>query len=260
MLVLAWSLACGTPVPDTPPAVAPKGSSRPSASTAPSGESPKLAPVEGKATEVVLYPEPTGADPRISTTIDPAEATRVLKLVFSKFLSDSKGCVGETKTLKDARDRGLFVPRVTTVVTGSFTEPRSKQRLYTIFVGECGATHADNYGSELLVVVQGDAVIARAEVAGSEAVSRVVDLDGDGKDELLVTGGSTGQGVMVSTATLSRFEGQRLATVSAFGEVHSDNCGSVVQPKEQEVTTVTALAGVGRAPTFRLTKRKGPCK
>jgi hypothetical protein len=183
-----------------------------------------------------------------------------LTLLFPKFLSDEKKCAGNPRTLKDARDRGQFVPRVTEVATGAFTEPRSTQKLYNVFVGECGATHADNYGTALLVVVQADAVVARVEAGGGDSIAKLFDIDGDGKNEFLVTSSFTGQGSVTVTAVLSRFEGSRLSDVASFGEVLSGNCAGPLEPKEEEVTTVTAVVLPGKSPTFRSAKKKRPCE
>lgn len=264
--IMACAAACGTPIAETPPPVPTAAVPAPTpASPVPPGDAgigaaseAKNGSAEAKPLESVLFDNATTTDAHVTTTVDKTESARVLKLLFPKFLADDKRC-GNPKTLKDARDRGQFVPRVSEVATGSFTEARATQKLYNIFVGECGATHADNYGTSLLVVVQGGAVISRAEGAGGDSISKVVDVDGDGKNELVLTSGVSAQGTMVSTARLSRFDGQRLVAVSDFGEVYSGNCAGAFEPKEEEVTSVVASFVVGKPVAFRITKKKGPC-
>ena len=155
-----------------------------------------------------------------------AEKKRILDRLFGRYLTDTKQCPYNTNDLARSRKAGDFVPEPFEVATGAFTAARASQKLYLVTNGECGATHADNFGSVTLAVFEGDTVVAQANTWGGSAIQDVLDLDGDGKEEILLSSGFTNMGETIESVKLVRFDGTDLVTVKDFGKVYEDECGT----------------------------------
>jgi hypothetical protein len=168
-------------------------------------------------------------------------------------------CRGSGQNLEDARRAGDFVPGVAEAATGAFTVPRAPQVLYLILNGECGATHADGFGSVTLAVVDHGAIVARTILGGGSSIDGVFDLDGDGRNEFVVTSGFTNQGSTTESASIMRFDGARLVTIASFGEVSESSCGSPFGAKTESISFVRALVRQGMPPEFKVEKTSRPC-
>ena len=85
--------------------------------------------------------------------ITPAAQKMVLSKVFRKYLSDSAKCNPQFEANGDnylgaARKAGQIAPSIIDSTTGSFTAAGQTQTAYLISVSECGASHADNFGTD----------------------------------------------------------------------------------------------------------------
>jgi len=209
----------------------------------------------------------TGAE-RVRQQIDPREATVALRLIFPRFLENKDGCRNEEGgSLEEQRATGSIAPVVQSVADGSFTGAGKTERLYTINVGECQASHAEGWGSVLLAVVRDGTVVARAIVHGGTSTHSVVDVNGDGRDELLLTGGGTAMGTIVVLASLeaigpSSFLSSGLMKLHDFGVVYENTCGGVTRPEDRLETSRAVVArrsSTGEV-SFSTTTRKNACK
>lgn len=261
-------LACGPTTVVLPPVSEPVEAPRPSLATTaapPLPSSTAIVPTIASAPpptverEVLIYGDTASTDPKIET-VPQAEQSRILRRVFPKYLTDAQKCSPNITSIDDSRRRGEMVPRVVSAASGSFTAAGVSQRLYVIFVGECGATHADNFGSGLVVTFQNDAIVARATISGSSAIQHLFDLDGDGRLELLITSGFMNYGAMTMSASLEQVGATSLTTLKDFGEVMASNCAGAFETKEEQVSTIRALTSPGHAPIFRVTTKKGSCQ
>ena len=114
---------------------------------------------------------------------------------------------------------------ITDVVTGSFSAAGRQQKLVLLFVGHCGVSgsHAENWGQRLLILLEnGKVALARIDRASSWL--RPVDLEGDGRTELLIGGGWAGAGGGNSWLSLLSLADSRLNTLADFDQVDSDSC------------------------------------
>ena len=126
-------------------------------------------------------------------------------------------------------------------------------------MGECGASHAQYWGSQIVLVTEGDAVRARVGVDGGGSIAGLFDLDGDGRLEVLLTSSFTNQGNTVEHASLVRVDASTLGTIKDFGEVMNANCASSFGDQTSTVSIVRAVTRVGSQPEFKIEKKTEPC-
>jgi hypothetical protein len=253
-------LGCG--LPKTARVVAPIAASQ---VVAPPSQ-PARAPAA--ASELVIYDPNVHSSPRVKMLVGPdrlprEESHRVLDTLFGsgKYLTDAKQCKGSGETLEQSRLLLDFAPHVFETATGSFTLPGSSQTLYLVATGECGASHADNFGSMMLAVFDGDNVVVRARISGASSIRDVVDLEGDGVEEIVLTSGTTNMGSVIELVSLVRFGRGRLVTVKDFDKVYEDDCEDSTSAKRtREYHVIRALVRPGAPTEFRNQYVKERCR
>jgi hypothetical protein len=263
--LLSAIAGCTEPAAVAPPPAPSIGSQAPARAPAPPATT-AVSPAAALPRETVLLDHRSWTkDPKVrelvgANKLSASERTRILDLLFGagRYLGDAKACRGGAD-LASARRAGNFVPDVVEAATGSFTTADAKQSLYLVANGECGATHADHWGSMTIAAVEGHTAVAQANLGGGSSLRGVFDVEGDGKNELLVTAGFTNQGATTESATLYRFEGKKLVEVASFGEVYSNDCDGASPSKKEEFTIVHAIVRPGAAPEFKSEKRSAPC-
>jgi len=218
------------------------------------------------AGDVILFnPSASSTDPSVKTLVGrdklaPAESRRILDAVFGgRYLTSEHQCQGVGPSLASSRQAGDFTPSVLEQARGSFTAPQRTQTLYLITDGECGATHADNWGSITLAVLEAGAVVAGTIIDGGSSIRRVVDIDGDGRNEVVLTSGFANQGSVVESARLVRMETTGLTVIHDFGQIFTSNCDGGLEPRAQTISVVHAMTAPGAAATFRLEPRTERC-
>jgi hypothetical protein len=163
--------------------------------------------------------------------ISPATERDVLSKVFRRYLINPNRCKADfdagEEYLAGARRAGQIVPDVAEVVTGSFTAAGQTETAYLIFVNECNASHADNFGSKRLAIFSGSRLVGDIDLDFRSGIVLKTDLDKDGINELLMTSGDMHQGEMIETAALLSFQNGRMRVVQDFGTVVEDNCASL---------------------------------
>lgn len=163
----------------------------------------------------------------------PAATQRnVFAKMFRRYLTDESKCSAQfnpgnaSDYLAAARKAGQIAPSIFDVERGSFTAAGQTQTAYLVAVNECGATHADNYGSKRIAIFAGQQLVADIDVDFKSSIVRKSDLDGDGIDELLLSGGDMGQGTLIEVAALVTFQNGRQRVIQDFGTVVEDDCAS----------------------------------
>jgi hypothetical protein len=246
--------ACSRPAQSSNSAVSPTPATAPAPADSPSGA------------ELVIYDPRQDEAPGITMLVGPkrldaAATRRILDSVFGRdYLSDYRDCKGGAGSAAEARAAGDFAPSVFESARGFFTNAgKQQQTLYVIPLGECGASHAENFGTVMLAVLQGDALVAKALVDGGSSLGGVFDLDGDGRNELLLTTGYTGQGYTTVSAKLVQFEGGNLIDIKTFGQVMLDGCGTGDPKATSEFSVIHARTQPRAAAQFRVESKKEAC-
>ena len=188
----------------------------------------------------------------------------ILTKVFRRYLTDPNKCsqnfdAGEDY-LRGARRAGQIVPDIAEMATGSFTGAGKNETAYVIFVNECNATHADNFGSKRVAVFSGQQLVADVDVDFRGSIIMKTDLDNDGINELLMTTGDMAQGNFIEIAALLSFQNGRLRVVQDFGTVVDDSCATAM-PGSQTKGAVLSLtdAAPGEMPKIRVDRYAAGC-
>jgi len=192
----------------------------------------------------------------------------VLSKVFRKYLTDEKQCSSNFNAsssndpLKAARDAGQIVPSIVDTATGSFTAPgQAQQTVYVISVSECNASHADNFGTKRVAIFSGQRLVADVDDNFNSSIVRKTDLNGDGVNELLMTGGDMNQGVAFETATLLEFRNGRMRVIEDFGGVSEDSCASGLPSSGIKASVISIkAAGLGDMPKFKMDNYRANCR
>jgi hypothetical protein len=199
--------------------------------------------------------------------ISAATERRVLSKVFRKYLTDENRCNPELDTssgadpLAAARRAGQIVPSILDMANGSFTGPLKQETLYVISVSECNASHADNFGTKRVAIFSGRQLIADMDVDFKNSIVRKIDLDGDGVDELLMTGGDMNQGILIEIAALLGFQNGRLRTIQDLGTVTEDACASGIPGSSSKASVISVGDAVpGKMPRLRIDNYEASCR
>jgi hypothetical protein len=212
------------------------------------------------------------ADFRVNRTSAPPKIPlgtqrTLLTKVFRKYLTDEGKCnpqfdaSSSTDRLKAARNAGQIVPAIVDVATGSFTKPGRPETLYVISVSECNASHAENFGTKRVAIFSGQQLIADIDVDFKSSIVRKTDLNGDGLDELLMTGGDMNQGILIEMAALLGFQNGRLRVIEDLGTVTEDSCASGMRGSSSKASVVSISDVVpGLMPKLRIDNYESSCR
>jgi hypothetical protein len=201
-----------------------------------------------------------------STRIPAATQRLVLSKVFRRYLTDENKCnqnfaSGADDYLAGARKAGQIVPSIGDAVTGSFTAPGQTQTAYVIFTGECGATHADNYGSKRVAIFSGQQLVADVDSEFLSQIIRKTDLNSDGVDELLMITGDMAQGTLIEMAALVEFKNGRKRVIEDFGTVVEDSCASGFQGSASKASVLSMSDfDPGKMPKLRMDNYVASCR
>ena len=189
--------------------------------------------------------------------IAPATQRDVLTKVFRRYLTDANRCkhgvISGDDYLAQSRQSGQIVPQIAELATGSFTTAGKDETAYVIFVNECSASHADNFGTKRVAIFEGPKLVTNVDVDFRGSILLKTDLDGDGINELLMSTGDMAQGTFVEMASLLSFQNGRVRVIQDFGTVVEDSCASLM-PGSASKAVVLSLpnAAPGQMPKIKV--------
>ena len=201
-----------------------------------------------------------------SPRITAATQRMVLSKVFRKYLTDGDKCSHPVDASGDdflaaARRAGQIVPSINDMATGSFTAPGQTQTLYVIAVGECNASHAENFGSKRVAIFSGQQLVADFDIDFHSTIMRKTDLNSDGVDELLMVTGDMAQGTLIEMATLFEFRNGRAHVLEDFGTVVEDSCAAEMSGSSSKAS-VLSISDIepGKMPKLRIDNYVASCR
>ena len=155
-----------------------------------------------------------------------------------------------------------MVPSVAEMVTGSFTAPGQNETAYVIYVNECNASHADNYGSKRVAIFSGQQLVADVDSDFKGSFVRKTDLNGDGVDELLMLGGDMHMGTLIEIASLVEFRNGRRRVIEDLGTVVEDSCASGFPGSSSKAVAILLVSDFepGKMPKFRIENYQSTCR
>jgi hypothetical protein len=163
--------------------------------------------------------------------------------------------------LQAARKAGQIVPSIVDTTTGRFTSPDVVQTAYVISVSECNASHADNFGTKRIAIFSGQKLVADLDVEFRSNIVRKTDLNGDGVDELLMSGGDVHQGTVIEMAALLDFPNGRLRVIEDLGTVVEDSCASGFEGSSSRASVIyISAAAPGKMPRLRMDNFEASCR
>lgn len=179
-----------------------------------------------------------------SAKIPLATQRSVLSKMFRKYLTDANKCTSDFDAtdgpdrLAAARKAGQIVPSIVDSATGSFTAPGESQTAYVISVSECNASHADNFGTKRVAIFSGQRLVADVDADFNSGIVSKTDLNSDGIDELLMSGGDMNQGTLVEIAALVSFQNGRFKVLHDFGTVVEDSCAAEMSSSSSKASVL----------------------
>ncbi|MBZ5629540.1 MAG: hypothetical protein LAO06_11820 [Acidobacteriia bacterium] len=193
-------------------------------------------------------------EPAADSKLDPANTRKILSAVFPAYLSAMRAC----KAGPEANQPGQIVPTIRGAAEGSFTAAGLQQTVYLIDVGECSRDPV--VSTRRLVVFSAGALTANVEAPLGAGILRTYDLNGDGKNELLLQDGRTGQGELIEIAKLVEFDKDKLVIVEDFGQIYDDTCDTDLPSKSIGASVVYYLPPpAGQKARFTLELYRAPC-
>ena len=195
--------------------------------------------------------------PNKPAKISVATQRDVLSKVFRRYLTNVNRCQsnfdGGEEFLAGARRAGQIVPDIAEAVDGSFTAAGQNETAYVIFVNECNASHADNYGSKRVAIFSGPRLVAEMDADFKNSIVAKTDLDLDGINELIMTSGDMAQGEVIEMAALLSFQNGRMRVIQDFGMVITDDCASLRPGAATKAAVLSyANATLGQMPKIRV--------
>lgn len=151
----------------------------------------------------------------------------------------------------ETEDCGV-APKALASISGSFTAPGRNEKIFTVEVGRCGA-ETPSFGSRRLVLTRDGKPVISVETGG-EALKKF-DIDGDGRDEFLLSWGRCESGVCKRWADVARF-GKEVEVVEKLGVVYRSSCGTGGDVRIKDVV----VRSVGDRPSFEETRIDKQCE
>lgn len=206
------------------------------------------------ATRTTLYDaDRPGPIPGITYGFSAARSNAILEALFPKRLASRSRCGAAKLTLDEARKNGAIAPVVLAEIEGSFTRAGAQQVLDLVAVNECGAP----IGTTAFAVFEGTKLVSHGAFPVDAILASKVDLEKDGRDELVLAyqwdSGAT-HGV---TAKLGRIDDGTLNVTRTLGEVFRDACPSTTEPKQRVAGRVVLVEVAGR-PSDVVVERSAP--
>ncbi len=145
--------------------------------------------------------------------------------------------------------------------TGAFTASGARETAY--IVTQDSTSRLDSTGTKKLAVFAADKLVVALDIQGDKEILKTTDLNSDGINELLLSGGATHQGETNVAVRLVELRGRTLKEIYTVTDAYNDNCGGIDTTTDGGRFNVTAIYAApttrGRFPELRLDTFTAPC-
>lgn len=198
--------------------------------------------------------------------VSPDQERKILSSVFKSYLTNESQCEGyegdmsNQEGLRTARNDGYIVPKIVDNAAGSFTGPGVQQTAYLIMTGECGAPHVVNWGTKRLAVFSEDRLVVNVDIQDHTSIISTYDLNNDGVNELLLTGGYMQSGYISEWGAIVSVKDGRLHFDKKLESVWDSTCASMATKPNVTAAVIYYTRGSGdTAPEIRIDNYQAKC-
>ncbi|MCP9496849.1 MAG: protein kinase [Pyrinomonadaceae bacterium MAG19_C2-C3] len=227
----------------------------------PDTKTPSLSP-EAKA-RIIAATFPVATPPRPTPAPSPSDETNgnttedaiaeaaenILNTVVNEALTKIQGA----EQLPDAE--------VIASATGAFTASGARETAY--IVTKDASSRVNSPGSKKLAIFAADKLVVALDIQGDKDILKTTDLNLDGINELLLSGGTTNMGETEIAVRLVELRGRTLKEIYIVTDAYDDNCGGsdiINGGGSINVAAIyTAPTTRGRFPELRLDTFTAPC-
>lgn len=156
---------------------------------------------------------------------------------------------GKYATEWDQCDEGkTLIESEIQMVRGSFSNPGADEMVLTFASNECPASHAGRHGT-IVLVRDGKVIDARNDLMSTQ-VEKILDVDGDGASEMIVSLSDGNQGYFNTLAESVRFTNGRIQSFGYVdGVVNTTSCAAFSDESEgEEIAAVFFPSKTGGKP------------
>jgi hypothetical protein len=219
-------------------------------------ENASASPTIARKGEVLLF-DPTARREDPLKGLSREKQDDIVRRIYPDALFGGKVCPDKCPdSIEKARHDGLYAPIISAYTEGHFTRSTANQQLVLVRLGECCASHAENGGSNEIVVLEGDRVVLKKSIDASD-IEVTQDVDRNGLLEVVVSSSFSSFGDFVKSAAVVSLGRKRVHILKALGDVVKSSCGRK-DPTPDKVQIVWVVPR--HRPVFRLEERQVPCK
>ncbi len=199
--------------------------------------------------------------------VSESETKEIFSKLFKKHLEKEEDCPSKPTQNADFLETGLFVPEMKGKLAGSFTEKNKSEILYLISINDC-AQAKETWYPELVVIFSGEmktfqtliTPIDEKDPVGYFAQPlKLLDLNQDQINEILVMGSGAGQGINVESAQILKIQNNHLIKITDFREVYEDSCDAGYENSAILASLITYQGEKGTKPDFEIQNYTKSC-
>lgn len=132
---------------------------------------------------------------------------------------------------------GKLEPDIIDYANGTFTAPKVKQVAYLVNLGD--SCHPRARGTVRLAIFSGDNLVTYGDATDYFEITKISDVNGDGINELTLTGSWMGQGYLSIYSKVVEMKKRGILTLKNFGEVFGNNPGDLDNVEYQIASVIS---------------------
>ncbi len=197
----------------------------------------------------------------------PTESQELFKKLFKKYLESEESCPNKIPTDSNFLETGVFVPSLKGKLEGSFTQKNKTETLYAITMNDCAQAKETWYPEMIVIYSDGKKVFETLILPGEPEDPigyfgeplKLLDLNQDQINEVLVMGAGAGQGINVESAQILQIQNGRLTKTADFKQVYEDSCDAGYPDSAISASLITYHGEKEGKPNFQIENYTKSC-